>query len=361
MSVNEELKAQGLLREKLFTVGKTVCASLAAEATLSPDSEFQMPQLRELVGSAPAEEAGFLYRLAQDADLRSQVLRDRSLGASSALGDWLAPRPADYREATLRRLFQTGYFGKRTEDLVIGDGRAVPRRSRSRARVRVYDPRLEAVAYFMIRSLSSKACVEIYLPGLDYAEFHRLQSVVNRAVDQFIPKKMRKFQAFLADPKLKKQHKAAFVAAYLDNPDRLSQREIARRDKMPLGTLQARIKAAKEILRKHFSEWKTPRPALASKTSLFRKSGTRARFWRKRRAPGDTTRPVHRIHPVTGERLAPVPYWTRSYSQSSKTPQKNFEKNAALYEQSWYEPQADAQWALPGRRSRIEYPRRRRL
>jgi hypothetical protein len=271
------------------------------------------------------------------------------------MGDWLSPPPANFRESVLRSLFQAGEFGRRLEDLPIGQKPSPAKRRRGE---RTYDPKLEAVAYFMIRSLNSPDAVEIYLPGLSLEDFHRLQSVVNRAIDQFLPKRALKFKAFLNDPRLKPAHKEAFLAVYLQNENSLSQEQVAKSRKIPLATLQARLKAAKEILKKHFSEWK---PKEARKTGQEQIAGTDLRDGCLLRLSScRQIAPIRWLNPWRTRIIEEeTPGRATPYSQLKKTPQKGFSEKWKCYQQSWYEPMADLQVAPMRHRKRLEYPRPR--
>jgi hypothetical protein len=192
--MDRELKKQGLVvldAREWLSFEKNVSARLYASRF-----HFRFPRTADLVRT-PEEVSGFLFRTGLDPLPRPQSLTSRLTDLSaSRISDIFGTSPSDLKDSHLHALLAKGHFGSPHDEVLANyDTKKVPKSFQSRPlpqKIRekslAYDPRLSAIGFLITRNLVTEDLVEIYLPEISYAEFHRYQSKIHREIEATLPK-----------------------------------------------------------------------------------------------------------------------------------------------------------------------------
>jgi|GEM_PF-6109778 len=308
--VTEQLTKEGLyIEESTEVIGKKKDYAVSVKA---PKEYFQFPH-DSIFLDDPERRASYLFRAATDSEFSGIVNRDRKIEMSSPLGRIMGPPPASLRESVLREFLERGFFHVDNTD----------------------DPKIESAAFLMERKLNTKELVAQFAPAIDFTEFHRYQSIINRTIDRKFPLYHQVFEEYWNDKKLKPPIKHALKVAFLENDANENLSEISKRIRIPYETLRSRIEAGKKILKNHF--WHlTPVDELPKTPKPKHRERQFNGFYL--RSAAVKVHPVYKIDPKTNAKTIDFSRTSIRYRDLQKTPQKGIEAKEEWENLTTYEP-----------------------
>jgi predicted DNA-binding protein (UPF0251 family) len=134
-------------------------------------------------------------------------------------------------------------------------------------------------------------------PELDYAEFKKLEGVVNAEIDKSLPEKARRFSKFLES--LTMAQREALEHVYLKNEYGLTQEDVAKKLGISIHSLTDRLEGARKKLKGFYPEFKkkkAPRKPAQVDPPVAEQSGVVIS------GPADDETVVTLINPATKER-----------------------------------------------------------
>jgi hypothetical protein len=330
------LKKQGLVvldSREWLSFKKNIAARMYASRF-----HFRFPRTSDLVGT-PEEFWSFLNRLAKGKTERPKALSSRQTElAASRMSDVLGASPTDLKDSHLHALLAKGHFGTPQDEVLPNyDTKKVPDYFQSkpcqekiRRKPAALDPKLPVIAFLISRNLVTEELVEIYLPEISYADFHRHRSKIHREVEATLPERFKRFQKYWDS--LTTPQKQALRLVHMAYGQRSTYPEAAATLGITVNALKERLKTSTSKLRQFYPELiplqDQPKGADVWKESRY--DSLKIVDLERVKIP----LPVTRLDPVT---LKPIKTWKQKKTKI-RTPIAGLAETILAWNRERYEP-----------------------